>query len=93
MRRIEILEDVHVRFPGRGAEFDLGVEIGALTALMAIGDPIIERTVSPDAVEQLRPLAERFGYTVIAVPQEQSCLVHLASGAHKRPSLRLISSL
>lgn len=66
MRKIEILDDVRLRFPGRDAEFDIGLEIGAVSVLMAQSHPLIQRELSADAAEQLRPIAERFRYALIS---------------------------
>lgn len=66
MRKIEILSDVRLRFPGRNAEFDLGLEVGAASVLMALGEPLIQRQLSCAAVEQLRPVADRFQYALVA---------------------------
>jgi hypothetical protein len=70
MRQIEILDDVRVRFPGRGPDFDLGIEVGAICVLMAQAEPVIRRSVSAEALEQLRPLAQRFRYVLVATPGE-----------------------
>ena len=90
MRRIEIVEDVHLRFPARDEQFDLGIEIGAICALMARGEPLIQRTLSTESVEQLRPLAERFRYALVASPcvdgSLQTSFVHWSS----RPQLRIV---
>jgi hypothetical protein len=90
MRQIEIMEDVRLRFPGRSAEFDLGVEVGALCALMAGGEGLIQRTLSAECVEQLRPIAERFRYALVASPNEDGnqsvSLIHRS----RRPQLRVV---
>ena len=89
MRRIEILDDLHLRFPERDSEFDLGVEVGAIAVLMAMKEPLIQRVLTPACVEQLRPLAERFRYALVATPCEdgmQTSLVPFSS----RPQLRLV---
>jgi hypothetical protein len=91
MRRIEIIEGVRVRFPGRDENFDLGVEIGALTALMAMGEAEIHRTVSRECVEQLRPIANRFRYLLAARDAGDMVEIGLRH-VSRRPQLRLISS-
>ncbi|MDB5622606.1 MAG: hypothetical protein JWR39_1169 [Devosia sp.] len=89
MRQIEVLDGVRVRFPGRGSEFDLGVEIGAVTALMVLGEPVIERRVSPECVEQLRPLAERFRYRLVANRTGEEAEIALFH-ASRPPRLQLV---
>lgn len=37
MRRIEIIEDVRLRFPQRDGEFNVGIEVGAVSVLLAQG--------------------------------------------------------
>ena len=90
MRQIELLEDLKVRFPGRGEEFDLGLEIGAICIQMAQGELMIERTVSAACAEQLRPLAVRFDYTLIATSNgsDTDLILYHAS---RRPRLRVVS--
>ncbi len=90
MRNIEILDDVRLRFPGRDAEFDLGVEVGSLSVLMAQGMPLIQREVSPGAVEQLRPIAERFRYALVATASgDETMSVSLVHWS-RRPLLRVV---
>jgi hypothetical protein len=91
MRQIEVLDGVRVRFPGRDDEFDLGVEIGAATVLMALGEPVIERRVRAECVEQLRPLAERFGYRLVGGESDEQAEVEITLfHASRRPKLKLV---
>ncbi len=91
MRRLEVLDDLYLKFPRRSAEFDLGVEIGSLTVLMAQGEGMLCRRLTPDGVEQLRPIAERFGYSLIATAADDglvdTSLIHRRYG---RPRLRVV---
>ena len=89
MRQIEVLDGVRLRFPGRDSEFDLGVEVGAVTALMALGEPIIERRVSADCFEQLRPLAERFRYRLVGSERDGEAEITLFH-ASRPPRLQLV---
>jgi hypothetical protein len=81
---------VRLRFPGRDAEFDLGVEVGAVSVLMAQGHALIQRELSDAAVEQLRPIADRFNYALVAT--EPICGVSRVSFSPKsrRPLLRIV---
>lgn len=92
MRKIEILDDVRLRFPERDAEFDLGFEIGALTVLLAQGLPITDRTLSSAAVEQLRPIAEYFRYMLVAADLGDGMMSVSISRWSRRPELRVVSS-
>lgn len=90
MRKIEILEDVRLRFPGRDAEFDVGVEVGAVSVLLAQGVIMIRRELSHEATEHLRPVAEKFGYTVVATDAGSELMsVTIAPRSH-RPMLRIV---
>ena len=92
MRSIEILDSLRLQFPHREAEFDLGVEVGALAVLMAQGEPMIRRFLLPDCVEQLRPLAEGFRYVLVATPGPDGLFeICLSSPAYGRPRLRVVS--
>lgn len=90
MRNIEIIDDVRLRFPGRDAEFDLGVEVGAVSVLMTQGAPLIQRELSMAAVEQLRPIAERFRYALVATASgDETMSVSLVHWS-RRPLLRVV---
>ena len=91
MRQIEVLNGVRVRFPGRNSEFDLGVEIGAVTALMAMGEPMIQRRVSAECIEQLRPLAERFRYRLVGSESDGQAEITLFH-ASRPPRLQLVQA-
>jgi hypothetical protein len=90
MRKIEILEDVRLRFPGRDAEFDLGLEVGAVSVLLAQGISLIQRELSHEAAEQLRPLAQRFGYTLVAADAPSGMLAVTLAHRSRRPMLRVV---
>lgn len=64
MRSIEVADKLKVRFPGRGSEFDEGVEVGLVAALMGLGHPEITRRVALTTVEQLTALSEKLGYYI-----------------------------
>jgi hypothetical protein len=90
MRKIEIFDDVRLRFPGRDADFDLGVEIGAVSVLMAQGQALIQRDLSDAAVEQLRPIADSFNYALVA-KGAASGMSHVSlSPKSRRPLLRIV---
>lgn len=90
MRKIEILEDVRLRFPGRDAEFDVGVEVGAVSVLLAQGHLLIQREMSDAAVDQLRPIAEKFDYALVTSKAAPG-MSHLSlSPKSRRPRLRIV---
>jgi hypothetical protein len=89
VRQIELVDDVRIRFPGRGDEFDTGIEVGMLATLMALGNSSIERRVSPACLEQLKPLAKQLGYNLVFEAEADAIAVTLL---HKslRPRLRVV---
>lgn len=90
MRKIEILDDVRLKFPGRDAEFDLGLEVGSISVLMAQGIGLIQRDISAEAVDQLRPIAERFRYALVASPAENGMMSVSLLPWSRRPLLRVV---
>jgi hypothetical protein len=90
MRKIEIFDDVRLRFPGRDADFDLGVEIGAVSVLMAQGQALIQRDLSDAAVEQLRPIADSFNYALVATGAASGMSRVSLSPKSRRPLLRIV---
>ena len=90
MRVIEIIDEVRLRFPGRGAEFDMGVEVGALSVLMAQETPLIQRQLSAGATEQLRPIAERFRYALVATPADNDMVNVSLLHWSRKPLLRVV---
>ena len=90
MRKIEIFEDVRLRFPGRDAEFALGIEVGAVSVLMAQGQTLIRRELSDAAVEQLRPIADRLNYALVATEAVSGMSRVSLSPKSRRPLLRIV---
>ncbi len=62
MRPIEVEEGLRIRFPGRPEAFDVGVEVGLVTALMIQGAQTFQRRLSTAALSQLEKLAVEFRY-------------------------------
>jgi len=91
MRHIQLEEDLRIRFPSRGAEFDEGVEIGILAALMAAGLPEISRTVASGTIEQLRCLASGLGYRIVVSGEIRGQVDVTLQSSAMRPKLRLVS--
>ena len=91
MRRIEILDNLFLQFGGRTEEFNLGLELGALTVLMAEGNPVIRRSVAPECINQLRAVAERFRYALVSTPNDEGMVdINLTLRTVGRPKLRLV---
>lgn len=90
MRSIEIIDDVRLRFPGRDWEFDLGIEVGSLSVLIAQGVAAVEREVSREALEQLIPIAERFRYAVACADSDSDIVRVRFTRFRQKPHLRLV---
>ncbi len=90
MRKIEIIDDVKLRFPGCGDEFDLGVEVGALSVLLAQGVPNIYREISEAAAQHLRPIAEHFRYALVATASGEGRVDVTLTRWARRPALRVV---
>jgi hypothetical protein len=90
MRKIEIVDDFRLCFPGQPAAFDLGLELGVLSVLMAHGVPHISRAVSPEAIEKIRPIADHFRYMMTdLVPTDETTQITLVMRTG-RPKLKVV---
>lgn len=101
MRHIHLSDDMRVRFPARSEEFDLGVEIGVIAALMEAHMREFTRRVSPANLDQARALAEKMGFRVLHAPLPEAPVEEPAEDEHEwvevtfrhgraRPSLKLV---
>jgi len=64
MQYIHVTDELRIRFPNRSSDFDVGVEVGVLAALMTLPLPHFTRRISADAAVQAGPLAEKLGYAL-----------------------------
>jgi hypothetical protein len=93
MRIIHIGDDVRLRFPGRDEQFDQGVEIGVVAALIEAGLIEFSRPIGEGSLDQARSLAGSMGYRVVEEPAEEDGYVFATfSRASRRPQLRLVSN-
>jgi hypothetical protein len=91
MRTIYLDDEVRIRFPGQGPEFDEGVEVGMIAAMMVAGEPTISRWVSQGAIVQLRELAPKLRYRLTVDPAQTGDLAKaVLVSARVRPQLRLV---
>jgi hypothetical protein len=90
LRKIEVVAGLNLRFSGRDAEFDQGVEVGLVLAGMAAGQRRIERQVASDTLEQLRMLAQKLGYRLSRAEIRNDEASVLLEPVTERPALRLI---
>lgn len=95
MRHIHLSDDMRVRFPARSEDFDLGVEIGVIAALMEAHMREFTRRVSPANLDQARALAEKLGFRVLHAPVanepvEDTWVDVTFRQGQARPSLKLV---
>jgi hypothetical protein len=70
MWKINIQDDLRIRFPARDKVFAEGVEIGMLATLMSLGWKEFERTISKVNLDQARSLGEKLGYHLAGVEDD-----------------------
>jgi hypothetical protein len=92
MRHIHITDGLRLRFPARGEDFDLGVEIGMVAALMEAPLREFTRRISAANLEQARALAEKMGFRLSSGPVEAGWIDVTFRYGRARPSLRLVHS-
>ncbi len=92
MRHIHLADGVRLRFPKRSEDFDLGVEIGMVAALMELAEPEFTRRVFTENLEQIRALADRMGYRAFHEPLEGGWADVTFQYGHAKPSLKLVHS-
>lgn len=90
MRRIHVEDSLSLRFPGRDDSFTEGVEVGLILAQMASGRREFTGRVASRTVEQARALAERMGYRVHVVRDDEDVAEVMFLTGARRPSLRLV---
>jgi hypothetical protein len=90
VRKIEIEQDLRVRFPGRGPEFDDGVEVGIIAAHLALGVRRVERQVSASVLAQLESLARAMSYRVVVTGTAGEALDVAIERVDARPALRIV---
>jgi len=93
MRQIHVDEDIRIRFPQRGTDFDDGVEVGILVLMMAKGDTVITRSVSPECFQQLKALAPQLSYRVTGeLESDDNDIVRVTlTSSRLRPKLKVVS--
>jgi hypothetical protein len=92
MRQIHVDNDLRLRFPGRDANFNEGVEIGLALAAMAAGRPQFSLRVAAATLDQARDLAEKMDYRIVVHQTEGGWAEITCRTAHIRPKLTLVSS-
>jgi len=92
MHHIHLAEGLRLRFPARSVDFDQGVEIGILAALMSQEVSEFSRRISKANLGQVRALAEQFGYRLIEGVPVEDCVELTFYSRAARPRLRVVHS-
>lgn len=71
MWKINIQDDLRIRFPARDKVFAEGVEIGMLATLMSLGSREFGRTISRVNLDQAKSLGEKLGYHLAEVAEDE----------------------
>lgn len=92
MHHIHLAEGLRLRFPARSADFDQGVEVGMLAALMSQDVSEFSRRISKANVGQVRAVAEQFGYRLVEGEATEDCITLTFYNRAARPRLRVVHS-
>jgi len=92
MRLIHVEEDLRLLFPGRGEEFNQGVEVGLLVAGMATGQSELSVRIAVTNLEQVQELATGLGYRVRVEARDDCWVIITCCTGRIRPKLTLVRS-
>ncbi|MEE1656038.1 hypothetical protein VB618_07505 [Microvirga sp. CF3062] len=92
MHHIHLAEGMRLRFPARSADFDQGVEIGIVAALMSQDLTEFTRKISRDNLGQVRALVEQFGYRLVEGSEDADFIEVNFLSRTARPRLRVVHS-
>ncbi|MBO1904212.1 hypothetical protein KHP60_05590 [Microvirga sp. 3-52] len=92
MHHIHLAEGMRLRFPARSADFDQGVEIGIVAALMSQDLTEFTRRISNDNLGQVRALVEQFGYRLVEGQADGEFVEINFYSRTARPRLRVVHS-
>jgi len=91
MRSIYVEDGLRVSFPGRGEEFDRGVEMGIAIALMAAGQDFTV-WLSADNIEQANELAARMNFHTVPLGEcGESRQIAFRRGSRDPVHLKLVA--
>jgi hypothetical protein len=83
---------MRLRFPARNTDFDQGVEIGIVAALMSQDLMEFTRRISSENLGQMRALVEQFGYRVVEGAEDGEFVELNFYSRNARPRLRVVHS-
>ena len=92
MHHIHLAEGMRLRFPARNTDFDQGVEIGIIAALMSQDLMEFTRKISSENLGQMRALVEQFGYRLIEGAEDGEFVELKFYSRNARPRLRVVHS-
>jgi hypothetical protein len=92
VRRIHVEDGLSLRFPGRQEDFNEGVEIGLLIALMTSGQDSFSRWLSTGNIDQARAIAEMMRYRMVEGAVDGTWTELTFRTGRARPKLRLVHS-
>jgi hypothetical protein len=92
MHHIHLAEGLKLRFPARSTDFDQGVEVGMLAALMSQDVAEFNRRISSANLGQVRALADQFGYRLVEGEAESEWVELTFYNRTARPRLRVVHS-
>jgi len=92
MRHIHLDDGMRLRFPSRSEDFDQGVEVGMIATLMDMGMSDFTRRISKANVDQIRPLATKFGYHLVEGEGDEEWVEIAFRNGPARPKLKLVHS-
>ncbi|ACA18011.1 hypothetical protein M446_3630 [Methylobacterium sp. 4-46] len=91
MRHIQVEDGLRLRFPGRDASFQEGVEIGLLVAQLAQqGGRSFTRLLSSASLDQARSVARGFGCAIEVVAEQDGVSEVVVSSGRRRPVLTVV---
>jgi hypothetical protein len=90
MQHIHVSEGLRLRFPGRGQDFDAGVETGIAAHLMALSRATFVQTISAENLEQLRELASAMQYRLVVLGRDAEWAEVEFNQTRVRPRLSII---
>jgi hypothetical protein len=92
MHHIHLAEGMRLRFPERSADFDQGVEVGIVAALLSQDPPEFSRRISNSNLGQVRALVEQFGYRLVEGAADEEFVELTFYNRTARPRLRVVHS-
>lgn len=92
MYHIQLAEGLRLRFPARSIDFDQGVEVGILTALMSQEPSEFSHRISKANLGQVRAVADQFGYRLVEGEAAEDFVELTFYSRAARPRLRVVHS-